>query len=344
MNVDNVDGMDVETVIQEERSRQIYAELLCDFMFKRVFGSEENKDVLIAFLNVMLEDVKIKDVTFIPTEQLGDSEEDRTVIFDVSCQCTDGRTFIIEMQKGYQKYFRDRALFYTTYPINKQGKLIKKRHEEENSERTSKGLEKKDFKWDYRLDPVIVVAILNFSFDHNDDWPQDRYHSSYRIREDITGEVMTENLRFVFMELGRFRKKVWELESVYDKWMFALKHIHELAEKPAAFHEAEFERLFLLAKIGNFTAEEYKHYITSLKHMSDYYNIIDTAVEAAEKRGLEKGRAEGREEGMAEGIEKGMENGKREVACKLMSMGMSDADIIVATGLTADELAELKTA
>lgn len=318
----------METVIKEERSRQIYAELLCDFMFKRVFGSEENKDVLIAFLNVMLGDVQIKDVTFIPTEQLGDSEEDRTVIFDVSCQCTDGRTFIIEMQKGYQKNFRDRALFYTTYPINKQGKLVKKRHEEENSERTGKGLEKKNFKWDYRLDPVIVVAILNFSFDHNEDWPQERYHSSYRLREDCTGEVMTENLRFVFMELGRFRKKVWELESVYDKWMFALKHIHELAEKPAVFHEAEFERLFLLAKIGNFTAEEYKHYITSLKHMSDYYNIIDTAVEAAEKRG----------------VEKGLEKGKREIANRLMSMGMSDADIIVATGLSTEELNELKTA
>ena len=241
--------------------------------------------------------------------------------------------------QGCQKYFRDRALFYTTYPINKQGKLAKTKHERENAERTSKGLEKKDFKWNYKLDPVIVVAILNFAFDHDDDWPQDRYHSSYRIREDSTGEVMTENLRFVFMELGRFKKKVWELESVFDKWMFALKHIHELAEKPAAFHEAEFERLFLLAKIGNFTAEEYKHYITSLKHMSDYYNIIDTAVEAAEKRG----REEGMEKGRAEGLEEGIEKQKREIAYRLISMGMSDDDIIIATGLSTDELAELKT-
>ena len=237
--------------------------------------------------------------------------------------------------QGCQKYFRDRALFYTTYPINKQGKLAKTKHERENAERTSKGLEKKDFKWNYKLDPVIVVAILNFAFDHDDDWPQDRYHSSYRIREDSTGEVMTENLRFVFMELGRFKKKVWELESVFDKWMFALKHIHELAEKPAAFHEAEFERLFLLAKIGNFTPDEYKQYITSLQRMSDYYNIIDTAVEAAEKRGREEGRAEGRAEGR--------EKGKREIASRLISMGMSDDDIINATGLSTDELAELKT-
>lgn len=316
MTVDKVDGMNMNHVNQEEvRSGQVYAEILCDFMFKRVFGSEENKDVLIAFLNVMLEDVQIKDVFFMPTEHLGESEEDRTVIFDVSCECADGRTFIIEMQKGYQKYFRDRALYYTTYPINRQGKIARAEHDKENNERARNGIEKKDFRWNYKLDPVIVVAILNFAFDHNDDWPQDRYHSSYRIREDCTGEVMTENLRFVFMELGRFKKKVWELESVFDKWMFALKHIHELAEKPAAFHEAEFERLFLLAKIGNFTAEEYKQYITSLQRMSDYYNIIDTAVEAAEKRGRE------------EGIAAGMEKGKLEAAKKMLEAGF-DANAV----------------
>ena len=83
------------------RSGQQYAELLCDFMFKRLFGSEANKDVLIGFLNVLLEDVEIEDVDFIPTENLGLTEDDRKVIFDIACRCTDGRVLIIEMQKGY---------------------------------------------------------------------------------------------------------------------------------------------------------------------------------------------------------------------------------------------------
>ena len=85
---------------EEASTGQQFAELLCDFMFKRLFGSEANKDVLIGFLNMLLEDVEIVDVDFIPTEHLGLSDEDRKVIFDISCRCADGRTFIIEMQKG----------------------------------------------------------------------------------------------------------------------------------------------------------------------------------------------------------------------------------------------------
>ena len=73
---------------------QQFAELLCDFMFKRVLGSEANKDLLISFLNVLLEDVEIEDVDFIPTEHLGLTEEDRKVIFDISCSCKDGRLMI----------------------------------------------------------------------------------------------------------------------------------------------------------------------------------------------------------------------------------------------------------
>jgi len=308
----------------DKRSGQVYAEMLCDFMFKRIFGSEENKDVLIAFLNVMLLDVNIRDVTFIPTEHLGESEEDRTVIFDVACTCDDGRTFIIEMQKGYQKHFRDRSLFYTTYPINQQGRDAKAKHDKENIQREKDGMEKAKFRWDYKLKPVIVVAILNFAFEHDENWPKDRYHSSYRIREDVTGEVMTENLRFVFMELGRFKKKIWELESVFDKWMFLIKHIHELTVKPPIFSEIEFERLFLLAKISKFTAKEYKQYKKSLKHMSDYYNIIDTAVEAAEKRGVEKGREEG-----------------KILAAKQMVAAGIDAKVIAdALGIAVEDLAQ----
>ena len=103
----------------EQSSRKKYAELLCDFMFKRLFGSEANKDVLISFLNTILEDVESIEVDFIPTEHYGMTEDDRKVVFDISCKCKDGSSFIIEMQKGYQKYFKERALYYTTYPINK---------------------------------------------------------------------------------------------------------------------------------------------------------------------------------------------------------------------------------
>ena len=73
---------------KEKKIGPVYADLLCDFMFKRLFGSEANKDVLIAFLNMLLEDSEIVD--FISTEHLGLTKEDRKAIFDISCRCKDG--------------------------------------------------------------------------------------------------------------------------------------------------------------------------------------------------------------------------------------------------------------
>ena len=308
---------------------QVYAELLNDFMFKRVFGSEANKDVLIAFLNVMLEDIDIVDVTFIPTEHLGGTEHDRKAIFDISCLCSDSRTFIIEIQRGYQKFFRDRALFYTSYPINEQGRLAKGLHDKENIERKKMGMDKLPFNWDYSLNPVIVVAILNFAFKHEEDWPKDRYHSSYRIREDLTHESMTDNLRFVYLELGRFRKKLWELESVYDKWMYLFKNIQDMIERPDVFNESEFERLFNLAKIATFTAKEMEEYMNTFKQC-DYYNIIHTAEEEARAKGLAEGRAEGLVEGLAEG--------RKDIILKMRTANMSVEQISTITEFTPKEI------
>ena len=309
------------------RSGQQYAELLCDFMFKRLFGSEANKDVLIGFLNVLLEDVEIVDVDFIPTEHLGLTEDDRKVIFDIACRCKDGRVLIIEMQKGYQKHFRKRAVYYTTYPINEQGRhaheLYLKRKAESEAEGKDFG---EKFEWDYDLKPVTVVAILNFKFDHEDGWPQDRYHSSYRLREDSCHEVMTDALRFVFLELGRFKKRIWELHTVFDKWMYLLKHMHEMSEVPKELNDPLFTRLFLLAEIHNFTAEEHRQYIKSLELMSEWDNIINSTAERERAEGRLEGRLEGRAEERAE------------IAKKMKEMGLDDVVISQSTGLSFEEI------
>ena len=324
----------MEVFVKNDYSGQEYAELLCDFMFKRLFGSEENKDVLIAFLNVMLEDVDIVDVFFIPTEHLGETAEDRKAVFDISCRCSDGKTFIIEMQKGHQKHFRERALFYTSYPINEQGRIVRGEHDRMNEERMEKGLPKMEFKWDFALKPVIVVAILNFSFEHGDGWPDCRYHSSYRLREDLSNDVMTESLRFVFMELGRFKKVLDELQTRHDKWMYAFCHIHELNKRPDVFHEKEFRRLFSLAKILNFTPEEYKQYLLSLKHMSDYLNTIETSHDKGLVEGLKRGREEGREEGRVEGL--------NEAVKKMLAAGMPVEQVASIMELSVEQVQAFK--
>ena len=173
---------------------------------------------------------------------------------------------------------------------------------------------------------MTVVAILNFQFSHEDGWPMDRYHSSYRLREDSCHEVMTDALRFVFLELGRFKKRIWELQTVFDKWMYLLKHMHEMSEVPKEFGDPLFTRLFLLAKINIFTAEEHRQYIKSLELMSEWDNIINSTAE--------RERAEGRLEGRAEE--------RAEIAKKMKEMGLDDVVISHSTGLSLEEIEVLK--
>ena len=132
---------------------------------------------------------------------------------------------------------------------------------------------------------------------------------------------MTNALRFVFLELERFNKYIWELETVFDKWMYLLKHMHEMVEIPKEFSDPLFTRLFLLAEIDKFTADEKEHYLKSLENMGDYDNIINTAVEEAEKRGIEKER--------------------KKSAKKLKELGVSLEIISQATGLSIDDIKTL---
>ena len=108
-------------LVRSNRVGGEYGNLINDYMFKRVFGREESKDILITFLKHIVGDEGIEDVTFVNVEHLGATKEDRKVIFDV-CVLTDkGDEYIVEMQLARQKYFIDRAMYYLSYPIQKQG-------------------------------------------------------------------------------------------------------------------------------------------------------------------------------------------------------------------------------
>ena len=121
-----------------------YINPLTDFGFKKLFGTEPNKALLIDFLNQILPDRKIKDVTYSSSEKQGLTEIDRKAIFDLYCIGDNGERFIVEMQKAKQNFFKDRSVFYASFPIQEQSK-------------------KKT--WNYKLDPVFSVGILDFIFD-----------------------------------------------------------------------------------------------------------------------------------------------------------------------------------
>ena len=300
------------------KQRRGYANLTNDYMFKRVFGSEECKDILIAFLNRIVGNGDIEDVAFQNTEHLGPTADDRRAVFDIAVRTKSGEEYIIEMQLAQQEYFRDRSLFYASYPILNQAALAKEEFRKTHGDAAV-------FRWNFRLKPVRFIAVVNFPMTHFPGWDESRYFSSYRLKEDESGEPLHDKLQFIFLELARFDKGEDELETYCDKWMYLFKNMSHLRERPKVFDENEFDRLFEMAELCNFTSDEYYNYQNSQKMIYDYENTIDFA------------KKQGRTEGLAEGLEKG----RVEIARNLLSIGLSVEQIVNATGLTEEQIRSL---
>ena len=290
-----------------------YVNPLSDWGFKRLFGTEMNKDLLLEFLRNLFPERGIMDIAYLKNERQNLTERERDSVFDVVCTDPNGAQFVVEMQKRTQRYFRDRALYYAAYPIIEQGR---------------KG------SWNYRLTPVCVVGILNFAMKHEygpdaERWREKLVHR-YRLREDETGEIMNSKLEFLYLEVGAFRREVSEQSGIVDKWMYALKNLSRLEKRPPELRERVFERLFEAAKIAAYTKEERNQYENDMMTENDYRNTIDYA------------RDEGRQEGLAEGEAKGKAEGKAEVARKMLAAGMSAEQVSEFTGFDAEQLAALK--
>ena len=302
----------------EETFKARYIDPMIDWSFKRLFGSEVNKDILIEFLKVIFPEFYIEDITYLPSEQLGIMEKDRRAVFDVICRASDGKEFLVEVQRGAQEHFFERALFYTSFPILKQGK--KAMAEEERDTKKP---------WNFQLDGVFFLGILDYKH-LEDDWIEHRYW----LREGTTGETMTDKLKFVFVEVAKFNKTEEELTTELDKWLYILKNLSRLLERPAALRDKIFKRIFDVAKIASLDDEDKKKYINNMQTARDTYNQLEYA--------KKKGREEGREEGRMEGREEGIEKRSREIAVNLLRINLPIQTICEATGLSAEEITKLQ--
>ena len=252
-----------------------YISLLTDFGFKRVFGTEPNKAILIDFLNTLLPDYhRIQDLTFKNTEKLGNTPIDRKAIFDIYCQAENGDRFIVEIQKAKQNFFKDRSIYYSTFPIQEQAL---------------------QGEWDFNLTPVYTVGILDFVFDdHKDD--ETIVHIVQLKNQNC--DVFYDKLKFIYIELPKFTKTIDQLETHLDKWLFILRNLANLSDPPPeSLQENAFNELFEVAAIANFSRTDQDSYQDSLKYYRDMNNIFDTARQEAEKKGREEGEKKGREEG-----------------------------------------------
>ena len=303
-----------------------YVNPYTDFGFKKLFGTEINKDLLISFINSLLHGKEVvKDLTYLNTEHLGTSEADRKAVFDVYCENENGEKILVEMQRGEQQFFKDRILFYTTFPIRDQ-QMIKE--------------------WNYRLKAVYVIGILNFTFDEQSD---DFYHHEVKLMDTRTKEVFYDKLTFIYLEMLKFNKSEEELNSMFEKWLFVLRNLSRLMERPKALQERIFTKLFEAAEIAKFTKTEYDNYEENLKIYRDWKNTIDTAELKGEKKGFKKGEKSGIEKGRKEGLEKGLEKGRKEGAKKkaiemaqsLKAKGVAISIIAECSGLSEEEINSL---
>jgi len=274
-----------------------------DFGFKRLFGEPANKDLLIDFLNALLPaHHQIATLNFRNPEQLGAVTADRKAVYDVYCTAESGEHFIVEMQKAPQLWFKDRAVFYASFPIRDQA---------------PKGLVD-GVVWDYRLNPVYLIAILGFEYDEEEE--RRKLERIVRLK-DQDGDEFYDKLEFRFLQMPLFTKTESELKTQKDKWYYFLKHLPSFEAIPAILREPIFERAFETAEISAMNKDEYFLYEASLKTLRDNFSAMKTA----EIKGEARGKAER----------------NIEIAGNMKRKGYAISDIAEVTGLSLEEIEKL---
>ena len=291
-----------------------YARIIMDDWFKRTFGTEPNKGLLIMLLKELIPEHDIKDLTYVQQEHINPFPGKKDALIDVECVDTDGTRFIVEMQVAKQRFFYERSLFYSTFGIQQQVE--------------------KSSSMDYGFPPVYFVGFMDFSLHEG----SDRVLYRYSLREKETGEEMTGSLQFVFLELTNCRKALTPEATLLDNFCYALHNMEHLTDRPEELKEEIFKRLFKTAEIANFTPEERIKYENDMTTERDIQNYISYAREKGLEEGMEKGMEKGREEGREEGRAEGMANAAR----NMLAEGFSIDLVVKCTGLSVEQVKELK--
>jgi len=222
------------------------------------------------------------------------------------CKNEKGEYFIVEMQKAEQQYFKDRTVFYSTFPMQEQA-----RNQEKN--------------WNFKLKNVYSIGILDFVFEEDQEFPE-KYKYEAKLYETETRQLFYEKLTYIYLSMPKFNKTLDELETKFDKWLYVLKHLDTLDRIPAKIKDKIFHKLFKIAEISKFSKEELMQYEGSVNAYRDIKNSIDTAF----MKGEIKGKIEGK-------IEE-----KLEVARSLLISGIDIKIIMKSTGLIKEQIEKLK--
>ena len=240
-----------------DKMKAKYLNPFTDFGFKKIFGEEASKPLLIDFLNALLpQSDKIVDLSFKNNEQLGQTELDRKAIYDIFCENEKGEKFIVELQKAKQNYFKERTIYYSTFPIREQAE---------------KG------EWNYNLKAVYCIGILDFTFDDYETEPE-KSEVVHTIKlKNQHGKTFYDKLTFIYLEMPNFKQTETELETRLDKWLYFIKHLEDFQTIPTIIADEVFSQAFEKAELAKFGQTELAIYENSLKIYRDLKGVIDTA-------------------------------------------------------------------
>lgn len=262
-----------------------------DFAFKQVFGKEKHKAILIHFLNDVLKlsgEHCIKDVKFLTTVQDPDIASKKRSIVDVLCHEKSGRQFIIEMQVAKTSGFKERAIYYASKAYVSQ---------------MVKGGEYEDLKG------VIFIAVIDYELFPN----KSNYHSTHRLYDQETQEQDLSGLRFEFLELPRFKKKLDSVSTMVEKWCYFFKYATETTldemDKLAGSDQV-IKEAYKALDSASWSENELLLYEQETKSENDALSML----RYAKQEGIELGKQEGIELGEKAGLQKGIELGKQEGA------------------------------
>ena len=291
---------------------QKYVNPMIDVAFKYLFGTEKNKHLLKGLLENVFKR-EIQDITYDNTEQIGDTLESRNAYFDVICKSTDGPDFIVECQVRSQKYFAERAVFYTSRTIANQA---------------PKG------DWDYNFRPVYFLGIVEYALP--DSVGKSEGHvQSYSLCNDQNGAPMTDKVRYVFMEVEPFDKTLEDCTNFEEKFLYYMKNLPTFADKPDTHNDKYFEELLMEAEYLKMDTETQAQYERRVKQMRDAKNVEDYMIETSIEKGLQQGLQQGREQGREEGVALTLK------AISLLKEGLSVQDVCKETGLSEETVSAL---
>ena len=242
-----------------------YLNPFTDFGFKKIFGEEASKPLLIDFLNALLPAAdKIADLSFKNNEQLGQTDLDRKAIYDIYCENEKGEKFIVELQKAKQNYFKERTIYYSTFPIREQA---------ERGE------------WNFNLKAVYCIGILDFTFDdYETELEKSEVVHTIKLKNQH-GKTFYDKLTFIYLEMPNFKFTETELETRLDKWLYFIKYLEDFQSIPTIIADEVFSQAFEKAEIAKFGEAERMSYENSLKIYRDLKGVIDTAFDEGKLEG-----------------------------------------------------------